>query len=292
MELQPHPMAECWPTISDELMQELVEDIAARGVLEPIVLHEGKILDGLHRYSAAMQAGVECPSVEYDGTSPADFVISKNHHRRHISRLERATAIRAVRELERGERLTHREAAEEADVSVSTARRAETQRQVEQGLEPSAPSMGPQSEPQTAARIDPEGEGNQPSPPPPDRNPELQPAATSDRGGEDNRASDPGPPRPSGNQLLMQELETLRQDVQFYQANASSDASEQKKLFDSQVATISSQRYMIQEWQSKHEQAVTRIDNLEKERDRLRQECADLRAQLGESQGAIPRLIH
>lgn len=61
---------------------ELVADIKAHGVREPIWLFESKILDGRNRYSAAQGAGVDCPTRSYDGDDPLSFVVSANLRRR------------------------------------------------------------------------------------------------------------------------------------------------------------------------------------------------------------------
>jgi hypothetical protein len=89
--LQAHPLADLFPLLEGEAFEELVDDIIqARGVREPIVLHDGKILDGRNRYRAAAVAGVACPMRTYDGDDPLAYVISLNLHRRHLSESQRA----------------------------------------------------------------------------------------------------------------------------------------------------------------------------------------------------------
>src|SRR6202047_3944512 len=51
-DLQPHPLAQLFPPISQEELAELGRDIALHGQLEPIVLYQGKILDGVNSYRA------------------------------------------------------------------------------------------------------------------------------------------------------------------------------------------------------------------------------------------------
>lgn len=86
-----HPAAELFPFMSDEELAELAADIRAHGLLEPIVLLDGLVLDGRNRFRACEAAGVEPRFVEWDGTSdPALWVISKNLKRRHLDTSQRA----------------------------------------------------------------------------------------------------------------------------------------------------------------------------------------------------------
>ncbi len=79
-----HPAAELFPFMSDEELGELAADIRAHGLLEPIVLLDGLVLDGRNRLRACEAAGVEPRFVDWDGTGdPAVWVISKNLKRRH-----------------------------------------------------------------------------------------------------------------------------------------------------------------------------------------------------------------
>ena len=70
-ELKAHPLADLLPTISDTDLTALAEDIAANGLNHPIVMHDGMILDGRHRYRACRQVGVTPRFREFDGVSPA-----------------------------------------------------------------------------------------------------------------------------------------------------------------------------------------------------------------------------
>jgi phage N-6-adenine-methyltransferase len=77
--------------MSDEELAELAADIRAHGLLEPIVLLDGLVLDGRNRLRACEAAGVEPRFVEWDGSGdPAVWVISKNLKRRHLSTSQRA----------------------------------------------------------------------------------------------------------------------------------------------------------------------------------------------------------
>jgi hypothetical protein len=89
--------------MSDSEFQELKGDISGSGLLEPIVMFEGKILDGRHRYKACLQLGIEPWFKDYDGPDSAlDYVISLNLRRRHLSESQRAMAMANLCGLLRG----------------------------------------------------------------------------------------------------------------------------------------------------------------------------------------------
>ena len=54
------------------------------------VLHEGKVLDGRHRYRACLDTGIECRFRDFEGDDPHVFVHSENLHRRHLGEGQRA----------------------------------------------------------------------------------------------------------------------------------------------------------------------------------------------------------
>jgi hypothetical protein len=90
--LSAHPAADLFPLLSDADLSDLASDIAENGLLEPIVLHEGLVLDGRNRFAACEQAGVEPRFVEWngDGGTPLRYVLSHNLHRRHLTTSQRA----------------------------------------------------------------------------------------------------------------------------------------------------------------------------------------------------------
>jgi ParB-like chromosome segregation protein Spo0J len=73
-------------------LAELVEDIRTVGLLEPIITHNGEVLDGINRLKACELAGVEPTYREWDGEggSPIAFVLSHNLQRRHLTASQRA----------------------------------------------------------------------------------------------------------------------------------------------------------------------------------------------------------
>jgi ParB-like chromosome segregation protein Spo0J len=93
-----HPLSNMFPLMEGEEFDALVEDIKKNGQREPIVLYQGKILDGRNRYRACLEAGVGLRISKYEDNSPyigdpAAYVISKNIHRRHLTAEQRQKLI-------------------------------------------------------------------------------------------------------------------------------------------------------------------------------------------------------
>lgn len=93
MDLQFHPIANCFPLIDGTEFDELVDDIRHNGVREPVILFEGLILDGRNRYRASKIAEVDCPLEIYDGPDPVGYAVSLNLRRRHMTEGQRAWAV-------------------------------------------------------------------------------------------------------------------------------------------------------------------------------------------------------
>ena len=91
-----HPLADLIPAMSDGEYAELRADIEANGLLAPIMLYEGKILDGRHRARACGELGLEPETHEYEGEEAARFVISMNVHRRHLTTTQKAMIAKAA----------------------------------------------------------------------------------------------------------------------------------------------------------------------------------------------------
>ena len=94
-----HELADCLPSMPEDEFQALKNDISGLGVLEPIILLEGKILDGRHRYRACQELGIECPVRVMTDASPGDIVMSLNVFRRHLTASQRAMIGAKVREV-------------------------------------------------------------------------------------------------------------------------------------------------------------------------------------------------
>lgn len=104
-----HPLANLFPLMEGADFDEFVADIKANGQREPIIVHEGKILEGRNRWRATQELAIEPILEEYmpelDGESPMAFVMSRNLHRRHLSAGQRAMVVaRMEASSERGEK--------------------------------------------------------------------------------------------------------------------------------------------------------------------------------------------
>lgn len=94
MELKQHPLSAAFPAMSAEDFAALVEDIKANGQREPVMVYEGMVLDGWHRYRACLQIGAKPQQFTFPADKdPVAFVLSHNLHRRHLTPSQRAAAV-------------------------------------------------------------------------------------------------------------------------------------------------------------------------------------------------------
>ena len=86
-----HPACKLFPKLGDVELRELANDLRANGLQNPIVLLDGKILDGRNRHAACKLAKVKPRFEEWKGDgSPVEWVISQNLMRRHLTASQRA----------------------------------------------------------------------------------------------------------------------------------------------------------------------------------------------------------
>jgi site-specific DNA-methyltransferase (adenine-specific) len=91
---EPHPIASIFPPMDWEELEALMADIRERGVLEPITLYEGKILDGRNRAEACRRLGIMPPTCEFTGDvlEAVAYVWARNRLRRHLTSSQAAVA--------------------------------------------------------------------------------------------------------------------------------------------------------------------------------------------------------
>ena len=88
--LEPHPLADLLPPMGPYEYEELKADIVRNGLHAPIVLCEGRILDGRNRYRICRDTGIAPRFFNYVGNDPVGVVASMNLHRRHLNPGQRA----------------------------------------------------------------------------------------------------------------------------------------------------------------------------------------------------------
>ena len=185
---QQHELSAAWPAMSDSDFQALEDSITNIGVQMPIVIFEGKVIDGWNRYRAATALGMDCPSIPFDESiDPVEFVKAMNDARRHITGSQRAIAIVALHawrpvgkpkaNVEVTSTLSQQAMADEAGVSKKTIQHAQAAQKaglsdkvksgemtVEQAAnvakgKPAKPAPKPKPEPAApAAEVEPEAE--------------------------------------------------------------------------------------------------------------------------------------
>jgi len=92
--LQQHPYGKVWSPYDLTGFQEIAENIRQRGLDQEIVLYQGKVLEGWHRYLACLLNGIAPRFVEFKG---ADLEAAERVHaselRRHSTPDQRIAAL-------------------------------------------------------------------------------------------------------------------------------------------------------------------------------------------------------
>src|SRR6266550_294776 len=107
-QLESHPLSAVFSPLDGPERDALKESIQKNGIREPIVLLEGKILDGRNRYCAALALNLssdKIPIREFDPTrdgNPIDFVWDQNINRRHLNETQRGLAAAEMESLRHG----------------------------------------------------------------------------------------------------------------------------------------------------------------------------------------------
>ena len=95
-----HPLCTFFPRITGAEFDALVSDIKANGLREPIIIHDGMILDGGNRYRACLEAGIEPSVMKFGGDGLVSYVLSANLHRRHLSPGQHAAIVSSIQNWE------------------------------------------------------------------------------------------------------------------------------------------------------------------------------------------------
>ena len=88
------------PPMPDDVFDELVGDMKRRGFRPqfPIIVHNGKIIDGVNRARASVKAGVEPVYQQFDGKDEDvdRFIIQANLCRRHLKPEEKRALLKKL----------------------------------------------------------------------------------------------------------------------------------------------------------------------------------------------------
>ncbi len=87
-----HDVCTMFPPMTEDEIKALREDVRSKGVLSPVWIWNGMVIDGRHRVEIAEELGVDYPTREFEGEESelVSFVLSLNSHRRHLSSSQRA----------------------------------------------------------------------------------------------------------------------------------------------------------------------------------------------------------
>jgi hypothetical protein len=130
--VQAHPLADCFPLIEGEAFEELKWSIQEHGLIYPITMFEGKILDGRNRKRACQELGLSCKEVAYTGDDPEGFVWDANAVRRQLTTGQLAIAAAKLATATSGRRpkdgsgdavQTNSQVAERTGVSTASIKR-------------------------------------------------------------------------------------------------------------------------------------------------------------------------
>lgn len=97
-DLDLHHLCKLFPPMSGADFDELKADIRSHGLRQPIVMHEGAILDGANRYRACKEIGLKPTKMEFDGDDAAAYVLSANLHRRHLTPGQQAAIVASAQD--------------------------------------------------------------------------------------------------------------------------------------------------------------------------------------------------
>lgn len=108
-----HRIVTVFPKMADELVQDMADSIAEHGQLDPITLHDGKVLDGRNRILACKLAGVKPTFTMFveNGVPPFMWAYLKNKERRQLTTGQKAACAVEAKPLLETEAKQHQRSA-------------------------------------------------------------------------------------------------------------------------------------------------------------------------------------
>lgn len=98
MTYKPHELCLAFPEMPSDQFARLLASIRDHGLLHPIMLFEGAILDGRHRYKACEELDIEPRFEQYTGNDAAAFVLAENMARRHMTQSQLAHSAAGMKD--------------------------------------------------------------------------------------------------------------------------------------------------------------------------------------------------
>ena len=244
-----HPLSAIWGDMPNDQYRELVDSIRESSDLMPEVRTlDDMVLDGWHRYRAALDADVEPLIVPWYGDDPVGYVIRQNALRRHLTAGQRAQMIVGCREWVKGgvdtdrlrggvnltPPLTVAEMSEEAGVSESTLQRAKSIEKAGLGDAVRSGDM-----PVQRAVAEAKGEADE------SREPTKLQRLEAERDGLALDVEDKAT-----------RLDELEDQVRFHEGNMNEQEAERHKAYTALQAELSTARSQINEWMVKYNEEL------------------------------------
>jgi hypothetical protein len=92
-----HPLSAAFPAMDADGFDALKDSIEDIGVQSPVVLFDGMVIDGWHRYRAAREIGASCPVIDLPcDVDPRAYVLAQNRARRHLTASQIALVVATV----------------------------------------------------------------------------------------------------------------------------------------------------------------------------------------------------
>jgi len=92
-----HPAANLFPMMPDDELQELARDIAANGLIHPIIIDDQKqLIDGRNRMAACKIANVEPRFEQLNGHDALAYIVSANLQRRNLTKGQQAMLLAMI----------------------------------------------------------------------------------------------------------------------------------------------------------------------------------------------------
>lgn len=82
-----HPVVKCFPSMDAEMYKKLRDDIRENGIVMPVILWQGQVIDGRHRQQIAKELGIQIPIQEEKVNEEVAIKLARslNQYRRHLT---------------------------------------------------------------------------------------------------------------------------------------------------------------------------------------------------------------